>query len=129
MNLKLKSEPYNKNTIFIYTHYDLVYMLKMKNLSVRLDDKLEKQLAFVSENKKIIDKSAYIRDLLSRSLEADIIDILFEQVKQHQITAWKAAELAGISLRAMLKHLYEHKIESIDEKTLLEDIAFARELV
>jgi predicted HTH domain antitoxin len=83
----------------------------------------------VSENKKIIDKSAYIRDLLTRSLENDIIDILCDQVQQHQITAWKAAEIAGISLRAMLKHLYDHKVESIDEKTLKEDILFARQEV
>jgi predicted HTH domain antitoxin len=102
-------------------------MIKMKNLSVRLDEDLEKKIAFVSENKKIIDKSAYIRTLLSKSLEHDIIDIVCEKVQNHEITAWKAAELAGISLRTMLRYLYDHKVESIDEKTLKEDIYFARQ--
>lgn len=102
-------------------------MILLKNLSVRLDDSLEKKLAFVSDHKKIIDRSAYIRDLLNRSLENDIIEILCYQVQDHQITAWRAAELAGISLRAMLKHLSDHKIDTIDEKTLKEDIKFARQ--
>lgn len=59
----------------------------------------------------------------------DIIDILCEQVKEHKISAWKAASIADISLRTMLEHLYKRKIESIDEKTLKEDILFARESV
>jgi predicted HTH domain antitoxin len=59
----------------------------------------------------------------------DIIDILCEQVKQHQISAWKAADLAKITLRTMLEHLYKRKIESIDEITLKEDIIFSRESV
>lgn len=51
-------------------------------LSVRLDDELEELLAYLLEKRKINDKSAYIRQLLNKSVKIDLIDFLCDEVNQ-----------------------------------------------
>ena len=94
-------------------------------LSVRLDPELESKLSMLMKTKKIVDKSAYIRQLISRSLTQDLIDYLAGEVKAKRMSSWKAANLAGIPLRSMLKELSERSISAYDEKALDEDIRFA----
>jgi len=99
----------------------------MKVLSVRLDDELERKLSFLMKKLKIIDKSTYIRQLLEKSLSNEIIEVLCNQVGKKQMSAWKAAELAGISLRKMLDELKQRNIPGYDEQSLKEDLEFALE--
>nr|MDO8087187.1 UPF0175 family protein [Candidatus Sigynarchaeum springense] len=73
-------------------------------------------------NKKITDKSAYIRQLLDRSIEADIIDFLAGEVKARHMSAWKAAEIAHVSLRKMLAELASRDVPTYSEEAFLEDI-------
>lgn len=99
----------------------------MHVLSVRLDENLEKKLSFLMEKLKIIDKSTYIRQLLDKSLSEEILDVLCKQVGEKQISAWKAAELAGISLRKMLDELKKRNSSGYDERSFQEDLNFALE--
>ena len=100
-------------------------MIVMKVLSVRLDSELEKKLDFLMEKRKIMDRSAYVRQLITRSLTDDLLDYLCNEVKRRRISAWKAAEVAQVSLRAMLKELGHREIIIYDEITFEEDWDFA----
>ena len=97
----------------------------MHVLSVRLDDDLEEKLNFLMKKLKIIDKSAYIRQLLDKSLSEEILEVLCNQVGEKQISAWKAAEIAGISLRKMLEELKKRNLTGYDEQSFKEDLNFA----
>jgi len=94
-------------------------------LSVRLDDELESKLNFLMKKLKIVDKSAYIRQLLDYSLSEEIIKVLCKQVEEKKISAWKAAEIADIPLRKMLHELKKRKSSGYDEQSLREDLEFA----
>lgn len=99
----------------------------MTVLSVRLDKDLEKKLDFLMNKLKIQDKSAYIRQLLEKSFSEEIINILSEEVGEGRISAWKAADIADVSLRKFLKELKERNIPGYDEQALEEDLNFALE--
>lgn len=94
----------------------------MTVLSVRIEPDLEQKLAFLMKNKRISDKSAYIRQLLDRSIKADIIDFLAAEVKGRHMSAWKAAEIAGVSLGHMLEALACRGVSTYSEEAFLEDI-------
>jgi predicted HTH domain antitoxin len=97
----------------------------MSVLSVRLDPELEEKLQYLMDKRKIVDKSAYVRQLISKSLTEDLIDFLCDAVEKRHVSAWKAAEIAKISLRSMLKELADRKISSYDESALKEDMEFS----
>ena len=99
-------------------------MIKMSVLSVRLDPELEEKLQYLMDKRKIVDKSAYVRQLISKSLTEDLINYLCDAVEKRHISAWKAAEIAKISLRGMLKELADRNIASYDEGSLKEDLEF-----
>ncbi len=94
-------------------------------LSVRMDAELEKRLTFLMEKRKIVDKSSYVRQLIDRSLSADLLDYLSEEVAARRLSIWKAAAIAEIPLRAMMKELAERKIAMYEEQSLAEDLIFA----
>lgn len=97
----------------------------MKILSVRLDDELEQKLSYLMEKLKKKDKSSYIRQLLEKSLEEELIEVLCKQVGEKSTSAWKAAEIAGVSLRKMLEELKKRNITGYDEQALKEDLEYS----
>lgn len=113
--------------ISLYTGYDRVYMIELSVLSVRMDSVLEKKLQYLMEKRQINDKSAFVRQLLTRSLTAELIEYLCSEVKKKQMSAWKAAEIAEIPLSTILSELSKRDISLVDEQSLREDIAFASE--
>ena len=76
----------------------------MSVLSVRIDSELEEKLRYLIEKRKIVDKSEYVRQLLEKSLFKDLIDFLCEEVKLQRMSAWKAAEIAKVSLSFLLNN-------------------------
>jgi predicted HTH domain antitoxin len=104
----------------------MVYMIEMGDvLSVRMDKDMEKRLAFLMEKRKIVDKSSYVRQLIDRSLSVDLLDYLAEEVKARRLSIWKAASIAEIPLRAMMRELAERRVTMYDEQTLTEDLIFS----
>jgi predicted HTH domain antitoxin len=99
----------------------------MKILSVRLDDELETKLNFLMKKLKIVDKSTYIRQLLDKTLSEEILEVLCKQVEEKKLSAWKAAEIAEISLRKILYELKKRNVSGYDEQSLREDLEFALE--
>ncbi|MHA1862440.1 MAG: UPF0175 family protein [Candidatus Thorarchaeota archaeon] len=94
-------------------------------LSVRMDKELEKRLAFLMDRRKIVDKSSYVRQLIDRSLSEDLLDYLSEEVTAKRISLWKAASIAGTSLRVMMSELAKRNISVYDEQSLTEDLLFS----
>ncbi len=103
----------------------MVYKIKMGVLSVRLDDDLEKKLNFIMKQRKIVDKSAYIRQLLDKSVRDDIVDYLCSEVEAKRMSSWKASEITQISLRAFLSELSKRGMVNYDESAFEEDLKFA----
>ena len=96
----------------------------MKILSVRIDDDLDEKLSFLMVRLKRKDKSSYIRQLLEKSLTEEMLEVLCKQVGEKNISAWKAAEIAGVSLRKMLEELKKRNVSGYDEQALKEDIEY-----
>ncbi len=99
-------------------------MLMGDILSVRLDKELESKLELLMKRRKIIDKSAYVRQLISKSLTRDLVDYLAEEVRARRMSAWRAADMAGVSLRTMLRELAERDVPMLDDRALEEDLRF-----
>jgi len=97
----------------------------MKILSVRIDDDLDQKLSFLMAKLKKKDKSSYIRQLLEKSLIEEIFEVLCKQVGEKDISAWKAAEIAGVSLRKMMEELKKRNVSGYDEQAIMEDIKYA----
>jgi len=97
----------------------------MSVLSVRLDKEIEDKLNLLLHIKKIQDKSTYIRGLLSKSLQGELIEYYCDQIKIGKISLWKAAELLGLSLREMMIEVGKRNIALFDEKALRIDLEFA----
>lgn len=97
----------------------------MAVLSVRLDKELEEKLQFLMKKQKIVDKSAYIRRLLAQSIREELLDYLSQEVKDRNLSIWKAAELAQLSLRAIMHELAKREVLMYDETALKEDLSFA----
>lgn len=96
----------------------------MKILSVRIDDDLDEKLSFLMLKLKRKDKSSYIRQLLEKSLTEEMLEVLCKQVGEKNMSAWKAAEIAGVSLRKMLEELKKRNVSGYDEQAINEDIEY-----
>lgn len=77
------------------------------------------------EKRKKIDKSAYVRELLDRALDEDLLEYICEQIKNHKMTAWKGANILHLTLRQMLEELGKRDISLYNEKSLQEDFESA----
>ena len=97
----------------------------MSVLSVRLDKDIEEKLNLLLNIRKIQDKSTFIRGLLSKSLQGELIEYYCDQIKIGKISLWKAAELLGLSLRQMMIEVGNRNITLFDEKALRLDLVFA----
>lgn len=101
-------------------------MITMSVLSVRIDKELAEKIQFLMEKQKIIDKSAYIRKLLAESIKDELLEYLCKEIENKNLSIWKAAEIAEISLRRMMYELALRDIKIYDEQALAEDLAFAK---
>jgi predicted HTH domain antitoxin len=93
-------------------------------LSVRIDKELEEKLDFLMKKQQVVDKSAYVRQLLNKSIASELLDYVCNEIRQGKMSAWKGAETVNISLRVMLKELAKRNIMTYDEIALNEDLEF-----
>jgi len=93
-------------------------------LSVRIDEDLKERLSYLMDRRKIVDRSAYLRQLIDRALTEDLLDYLADEVKSKRISVWKAASIAEIPLRAMMTELAKRDVHTYDERALREDLRF-----
>ncbi|MGQ4875961.1 MAG: hypothetical protein ACP6IY_17990 [Promethearchaeia archaeon] len=91
------------------TNYDIVYKSNMKTLSIRINEKEDKELELIAKKMKT-DKSTIAR----RAIELGIRDLkrneAFEKIRLKEWTIWKAADYCGESYRSFLRMLREQNI-------------------
>lgn len=81
----------------------------LETLTARLPRKTLQEIERLAEKEKI-DRSELIRRLLDAALKQRRTDEALRAYQDGEVTLWKAAEMAGLSLRAMMEHVKEKKI-------------------
>ena len=85
-------------------------MLSLKTVTVRLPPEVLEEIEGIAERERI-DRSEIIRRLLDQALALRRIDEAVETYRNGKVTLWRAAEMAGVSLREMMNIINERKIE------------------
>ena len=70
-------------------------------ITTRVSNDIEKEIKSIAERERL-DKSAVVRRLLIEGIKDWKIKYALEQYSEGRITIWRAARMAGISLRQML---------------------------
>ncbi|MFP3946771.1 MAG: UPF0175 family protein [Archaeoglobaceae archaeon] len=81
----------------------------MLTISARIDREIAEEIERIMQ-KKGIDRSAAVRELLRIGIREFRLKEALELVSERKITVWKAAEIAGLTYREMLDELREHNI-------------------
>jgi len=81
----------------------------MKTLSVRIDEKEDKELETIAEKLKT-DKSNVARQAIELGIRAMKRKEALERVRMRDWTVWKAAEYCGESYRSFLQLLRESNV-------------------
>ncbi len=81
----------------------------MKTLSVRIDEKQDKELEIIAEKLKT-DKSNVARQAIELGIRAIKRKEALEKVRMRDWTVWKAAEYCGESYRSFLQSLRESNV-------------------
>lgn len=93
----------------------------MKTISVEVDEEFAKSLEEIKQ--PYLDRQTLIKDILISGLKQYRIEFGIQKYLEGEVSTWKAAEIAGISLRKMNKILQEKGIEMhYFEKSLKEDL-------
>lgn len=97
----------------------------MKTILVEVDEEFAK---FLEEIKQpYLDTQTLIKNILISGLKQYRIELGIQKYLEGEVSTWKAAEIAGISLRKMNKILQEKGIEMhYFEKSLKEDLELER---
>lgn len=85
-------------------------MLSLKTVTARLPPEVLEEIEGIAERERI-DRSEIIRRLLDQALALRRIDEAVETYRNGKVTLWRAAEMAGVSLREMMNIINERKIE------------------
>jgi len=102
---------YIKNTKFV----------NMKTISVEVDEEIAKALEVIGQ--PYLDRPTLIKNILISGLRQYRIELAIQRYLEGEVSTWKAAEMAGISLRKMNKILQEKGVEMhYSEKSLKEDL-------
>lgn len=88
---------------------------------VEVDEEFTKALEVIEQ--PYLDRQALIKTLLLSGLKQYRIELAIKKYLDGEVSTWKAAEIAGISLRKMIKNLQEKGVEMhYSEKSLREDL-------
>lgn len=83
--------------------------MSLETVTARLPKKTLKDIERLAEKEKV-DRSELIRRLLDAALQQKRIEEALKAYQEGEATLWKAAEIARISLRAMMELTKEKKI-------------------
>jgi len=84
-------------------------MEKFIQISTRISKEILKKLEYF-EKRERMDRSTLLRKLISLGLKEYATEIALNSYNRGEITAWKAAELAGVSLYEFIDLLKVRKI-------------------
>lgn len=78
-------------------------------MSIRLDEDTLRELEEISRRRGL-EKSKVIREILMKGLREFRIEEAVEAVRSGRATVWRAAEMAGLTYREMLRELRERNV-------------------
>ena len=94
--------------------------INMKTMSVEVNEEFAKVLGGIEPQ---IDRQVLIKNLLFSGLKQYRIELAIKKYLEGDISTWKAAEIAGTSLRRMNKILQEKGVGMhYSERSLKEDL-------
>ena len=79
-------------------------------ITTRIPEKTAKDIEYFIKNEHT-DRSTFLRQMLVKGIEEKKIDYALKKYVEGEITIGKAAEIADIPLRKMLKIISEKKVE------------------
>lgn len=92
----------------------------MKTISIRIDEELKREIDHLA---RYMDKSSFVRNVMHIGVEQYKIELAIQRYMKGELSTWKAAEIAGISLRRMMEILKTRGVDMhYSEKSLKEDI-------
>lgn len=83
--------------------------LSLEAVTARLPKEMVREVERLAEKMKV-DRSELIRRLLDSALRETRIEEAVQAYREGCVTLWKAAEMAGLSLREMMELVREKKI-------------------
>jgi len=83
--------------------------MSLETVTARLPKKTLNEIERLAAKEKV-DRSELIRRLLDAALQERRIEEALKAYHEGKVTLWKAAEIAGLSLRAMMELTKEKKI-------------------
>ncbi len=97
----------------------------MGTIAVRVDEGVEEAISRIMREEGL-DKSSTVRKLLKKGIAQWKIEKALEKLRNGEVTLWKAAELAGVSLYEMIEIVKEKKVDyiHISPEELEEEIGF-----
>ena len=84
-------------------------LVNMKIISVEVDEEFAKALETIEQ--PYLDRPTLIKTLLFSGLKQYRIELALRKYLEGEVSTWKAAEIAGVSLRKMNKILQEKGVE------------------
>lgn len=97
----------------------------MTVISTRIPDEVAKDLEEIEKEEKT-DRATVIRKLLARAIEQWKMERALRLYREGKVTLWRAARLAGVTLREMMEQAAKEGIQfKYTEKDLEEDIKAA----
>ncbi len=98
-----------------------IKMIVMETISVKIDEEFSKAIDELRQPR--IKKQTLIKNLLMSGLKQYKLELAIKKYIEGEISTWKAAEIAGISLRNMNRILQEKGIEMhYSQESLREDL-------
>mgnify|MGYP001132242147 CR=1 FL=1 len=83
--------------------------LSLEAVTARLPREILTEIERLAQKEKV-DRSELIRRLLDFALQQKRIEEAIQAYREGRVTLWKAAEMAGLSLRGMMEIAREKKI-------------------
>ncbi len=93
------------------------------NIVARVSEELSQDIDFFTTEEQV-DKSTQIRRLLARATQEKLLEYALLKYKNKEVTLWKAAKIARISLSSIMTKAAQQRIPiQYDTQDLKEDFA------
>ena len=103
-----------------------VTWMSLEAVTTRLPREMLREVERLAEEMKV-DRSELIRRLLGSALRENRVEEAIQAYREGRVTLWRAAEMAGLSLREMMELAREKKIPvSYTLEDLRRDIEYVR---
>ncbi len=99
----------------------------METVTARLPEDMIKKLELIAKEEHI-DRSELIRRALAIGIQQFLLERALKAYREKRVSLWKAASMAGVPLRVMMKEADKASISiAYDVDDLERDLAFVRE--